>query len=249
MTIEDPQVTGIDEAEGAGGEPERPLRKDAERNRRRILQAAAEVFTERGLGATLDDVARQAGVGVGTVYRRFPDKAALADALFEERIDILVELATEAYGADDPWQGLAGFMEAAAEMLSTDKGLRQILMFAPYGHKRVGYARSRMRPAVGKLVERAQAAGQVRPDLGATDIPVLEFMLSATAEYARDVRPDLWRRYLALILDALRPSRTGFTELPVPELSVDELAVAMRSNPLSGARPPSIKPAAPEGTE
>jgi hypothetical protein len=134
-------------------------------------------------------------------------------------------------------------------MLSTDKGLRQILMFAPYGHKRVGYARSRMRPAVGKLVERAQAAGQVRPDLGATDIPVLEFMLGATAEYAREVRPDLWRRYLALILDALRPSRTGFTELPVPELSVDELAVAMRSNPLSGARPPSIKPAAPGGIE
>src|SRR6201996_6894518 len=138
---EDPQVS----------EPERPLRKDAERNRRRILRAAADVFTERGLEATLDDVAREAGVGVGTVYRRFPDKAALADALFEERIDMLAGLATEAYAADDPWAGLAGFMEAAAEMLSTDKGLRQILMFAPYGHKRVGYARSRMRPAIGKL--------------------------------------------------------------------------------------------------
>ncbi len=244
---EDPQVSGADGRVDGG--PERPLRKDAERNRRRILQAAAEVFTERGLEATLDDVARHAGVGVGTVYRRFPDKAALADALFEERIDILVDLATEAYGADDPWQGLAGFMEAAAEMLSTDKGLRQILMFAPYGHKRVNYARSRMRPAVGKLVERAQAAGQVRPDLGATDIPVLEFMLGATAEYARDVRPDLWRRYLALMLDALRPSRTGFTELPVPELSVDELAAAMRNNPLSGARPPAVRPSAPESAE
>ena len=152
----------------AGGrcQPVRPLRRDAERNRQRILRAAAEVFTKRGLEATLDDVARHAGVGVGTVYRRFPDKASLVEALFEERIDVLVELATKAYGADDPWAGLAGFMEAAAEMLSTDKGLRQILMFAPYGHKRVGYARSRMRPAVGKLVERAQAAGQVRPDLG-----------------------------------------------------------------------------------
>ena len=249
MNIEGPQVSDVDGAPGTDGEPERPLRKDAERNRRRILEAAAEVFTARGLEATLDDVARQAGVGVGTVYRRFPDKAALADALFEERIDILVDLATEAYGADDPWQGLAGFMEAAAEMLSTDKGLRQILMFAPYGHKRVGYARSRMRPAVGKLVERAQAAGQVRPDLGATDIPVLEFMLGATAEYARDVRPDLWRRYLALMLDALRPSRTGFTELPVPELSVDELAVAMQSNPLAGARPPSLRSSGPGSSE
>ena len=244
---DDPQVSGVDG--GLADGPGRPLRKDAERNRRRILKAAAEVFTERGLEASLDDVARHAGVGVGTVYRRFPDKTALADALFEERIDIMVELATEAYGADDPWEGLAGFMAAAAEMLSTDRGLRQILMFAPHGHKRVGYARSRMRPAVGKLVERAQAAGQVRPDLRATDIPVLEFMLGATAEYARDVRPDLWRRYLALLLDALRPSRTGYTELPVPELSPDELTTAMRSKPLSGARPPSVRPTAPGSTE
>ena len=249
MSTEDPQASDVDEGLEVDGEPERPLRKDAERNRRRILAAAGEVFTERGLEATLDDVARHAGVGVGTVYRRFPDKAALADALFEERIDILVELATKAYGADDPWAGLAGFMEAAAEMLSTDKGLRQILMFAPYGHKRVGYARSRMRPAIGKLVERAQAAGMGRPDLGATDIPVLEFMLGATAEYARDVRPDLWRRYLALMLDALRPSRSGYTELPVPELSLDELATAMRNNPLSGARPPSVRPSGPERAE
>jgi AcrR family transcriptional regulator len=249
MSTEDPQASDVNEGPEASAEPERPLRKDAERNRRRILAAAGEVFTERGLEATLDDVARHAGVGVGTVYRRFPDKAALADALFEERIDILVELATEAYGADDPWAGLAGFMEAAAEMLSTDKGLRQILMFAPYGHKRVNYARSRMRPAIGKLVERGQAAGLVRPDLGATDIPVLEFMLGATAEYARDVRPDLWRRYLALMLDALRPSRSGYTELPVPELSLDELATAMRSNPLAGARPPSVRPSVPGSTE
>jgi AcrR family transcriptional regulator len=240
-------------AGSGGGGAGRPLRKDAERNRRRILKAAAEVFTERGLEATLDDVARHAGVGVATVYRRFPDKTALADALFEERIDALVALAGQAYRADDPWQGLAGFMEAAAEMLTTDKGLRQILMFASYGQKRVGYARNRMRPAVGKLVERAQAAGQVRPDLGTTDIPVLEFMLGATAEYARDVRPDIWRRYLTLMLDALRPARTTHTPLPVPELSVDELAIAMRTSPLgphiTGIRPAPLKPTDPENTE
>jgi len=82
-SIEESEFT----ASGAAPEAGRPLRKDAERNRQRILQAAAEVFTERGLGATLDDVAHHAGVGVGTVYRRFPDKAALADALFEQRID------------------------------------------------------------------------------------------------------------------------------------------------------------------
>ncbi|MBV9796206.1 MAG: TetR/AcrR family transcriptional regulator [Actinobacteria bacterium] len=220
---------GAGDLEGAGG---RPLRRDAELNRQRILKAADEVFTERGLEATLDDVARQAGVGVGTVYRRFPDKASLADALFEERINTMAGLAVQAQEADDPWEGLAGFMLTAAEMLTSDRGLRQILMFAAHGHDRTHYARERMRPAVGKLVERAQAAGQLRPDLSATDIPVMEFMLGATAEYARDVRPDIWRRYLTLLLDALRPSRDGYTPLPVAELSPDELATAMRTSPL-----------------
>ena len=243
----------VDKEEPHVSDPERPLRKDAERNRRRILRAAAEVFTERGLEATLDDVARHAGVGVATVYRRFPDKASLADALFEQRIDALVALATEAYQVPDAWEGLASFMHAAAEMLTSDRGLRQILMFAASGHERVGYARERMRPAVGRLVQRAQAAGQVRPDLSATDIPVLEFMLGATAEYARDVRPDIWRRYLTLLLDGLRPARDTYTPLPVPELSLDELTTAMHTSPLghhvSGAKPAPLKPIAPGNTE
>jgi AcrR family transcriptional regulator len=233
--------------------PDRPLRKDAERNRQRILQAASEVFTEHGLEATLDDVARHAGVGVATVYRRFPDKASLTDALFEERIEALSALAVEALDADDPWEGLVSFMEQGGEMLTSDRGLRQILMFAAHGHRRVGYARDRMRPAVSRLVERAQAAGQVRPDLSFTDIPVLEFMLGATAEYARDVRPDIWRRYLTLLLDSLRPARATFTPLPVPALSADELATAMRTSPLGHKlghpRPTPLSPTAPENTE
>ena len=224
----------------------RPLRKDAERNRQRILRAAAEVFTERGLEATLDDVAHHAGVGVGTVYRRFPDKATLADALFEERIDLLVDLAEHAHGEPDAWVGLVSFMERATEMMAGDRGLRQMLMFAANGHDRVSYARDRMRPAVGRLVERAQAAGQVRPDLAATDIPVIEFMLSVTAEYARDVRPGIWRRFLALWLDALQPARDSYTPLPAPELSADEFATVMRTSPLgrhlTNSKQGSVKP-------
>jgi len=210
----------------------RPLRKDAERNRQRILRAAAEVFTERGLEATLDDVARRAGVGVGTVYRRFPDKASLADALFEQRIDLLVDLAERAYGEPDAWDGLVSFLERAAETMAGDRGLRQMLMFVAHGHDRVSYARDRMRPAVGRLLERAQKAGQVREDLAATDIPVFEFMLSVIAEHAREVRPEIWRRYLALWLDALQPARASYTPLPEPELTVDEYAKAMQTSPL-----------------
>src|SRR5437763_16612288 len=84
---------------------ERPLRKDAERNRQRILDAAAELFTQRGLGVTLNDIAHHADVGVGTVYRRFPDKELLIDALFEDRVEEFVVLAEESLADPDPWHG------------------------------------------------------------------------------------------------------------------------------------------------
>jgi AcrR family transcriptional regulator len=211
----------------------RPLRKDAERNRLRVLQAAAEVFTERGLNATLDDVADHAGVGVGTVYRRFPDKEALIEALFTERFDALVGFAEQALAEPDPWAGLVSFLERTAAVIARDRGLRQILMFATYGHDRVDQARARMLPVVTAMVERAQRAGAVRADLRPTDMPLIEFMLGAASEYAAGVRPELWRRYLALMLDALRPERAGTTELPEPALAPGELVQVMRAGPIS----------------
>src|SRR6202035_2262707 len=108
------------------GTGERPVRGDAERNRQRILAAAARVFTERGLDATLDEVARAAGVGVGTVYRRFPDKEALVAALFRERIDNLVTVAENACAGADPWQAVVSYLEYAAAALAGDTGLRQL---------------------------------------------------------------------------------------------------------------------------
>jgi AcrR family transcriptional regulator len=234
-----------------GSSPPARLRRDAERNRQRILAAAADVFTERGLDATLDDVARHAGVGVGTVYRRFPDKASLADALFDERIDELAGLAERSQAEPDAWAALVSFLENSAEMLATDRGLRQILLFAAQGHDRAACARDRMRPAVECMLKRAQADGQVRPDLAATDIPIIELMLAGVGEYARQVRPTVWRRYLALLLDGLRPGHTPGTPLPEPELTPDEMAEVIRSNPLSrklaAHKPPSstTQPATP----
>ena len=222
--------------ESRGARPGRLLRADAERNRQRILAAAAELFTERGLEPSLDDVARHAGVGVGTVYRRFPDKASLADALFDERIDALIALAEQAQAEPDAWAALVSFLERSAEMLVTNRGLRQILMFAAEGHERGICARDRMRPAIESLIKRAQAAGQVRADLRPTDVPMIEFMVAAAAEYAWQVRPTIWRRYLALILDALRPASASGRSLPEPELSPDEMAEVVQSNPLSRRR-------------
>jgi AcrR family transcriptional regulator len=213
-------------------ERNRPLRRDAERNRQRILTAAAEVFTEQGLAATLDEVARRAGVGVGTVYRRFPDKEALAEELFEDRIDALATLAEDALAEPDEWTALSSFVEQAGTLLAADRGLRQIVMFATYGRDRVGEARARLQPVVSQLVTRAQAAGVVRADLKSTDIPLIEFMLSSVAEYAQHTRPEVWRRYLVLILDGLRPDRTGTTALPEPALSPAEIEEAMRAVPM-----------------
>ena len=210
--------------DGAG---ERPLRRDAERNRQRILAAAAEVFTERGLDATLDEVARAAGVGIGTVYRRFPDKESLIAELFRDRIDALVTVAEEACTAPDPWQGLAGYLEFAAATMAGDLGLRQLMMFGTYERDQVCYARDRMYPVMTKLVERAQAAGDLRPDFRATDVKMIGFMLSSVAEYASSAAPEVWRRYLVMLIDGLRPSRTGTSALPAPAPTTEQLGAMM----------------------
>ena len=207
----------------------RPLRRDAERNRQAILRAAAEVFTTRGLQASLDDVARHAGVGVGTVYRRFPDKESLAEALFEERIEAMVALAEKALAEPDSWTGLVSFLEGACTQLATDRGLHQLLMFATSARPWISRARGRMQPLVTSLVQRAQQDGNLRSDLQPTDMLFIEFMISAAARYAEPVKPEVWRRYLALIIDALRPERSGTTPLPEPALRPHDLVAVMRS--------------------
>jgi AcrR family transcriptional regulator len=216
------------------GTGERPLRRDAERNRQRILAAAADVFTERGLDATLDEVARAAGVGIGTVYRRFPDKEALVCELFRDRVDALVTVAEEACAATDPWLGLVSYLEFAASAMAGDLGLRQLMMFAVYDRDQVCYARDRMRPVIARLVERAQASGDLRQDFQATDLKMIAFMLASIAEYAASAAPEVWRRYLAMLVDGLRPARDGVTELPVPAPTADDLADLMTAH---GHRP------------
>ena len=217
------EVGGVDGVAGV-----RPLRRDAERNRQRILKAASEAFNERGLDVSLDEIARYAGVGVGTVYRRFRTKEELVEALFVDRIDSIASIGEEALRATDPWSGLVSFMEQMAEMMAGDLGLRQMLMFATYGQDRVAYARQRNAPLVHRLVERAQAAGQLRTDLRQTDIPFIVFLLAEATQLTHSACPGIWRRYLTLILDGLRPGREGVTPLPVAALLPEEMEKSMR---------------------
>jgi len=208
--------------DGDGGAG-RPLRRDAERNRRRILDAAAAIFAERGLGVTMDEIAARAGVGVGTVYRRFPDKDELIDALFVERVDAMAELAERALARADPWEGLAWFMEQALFEQACDRGLKELLFGAARGHGRVLHARDRMAPLARELVARARAAGALRADVEGSDVPVIQLMLGAVLDFSRDVEPELWRRFLAIVLDGLRARRDDATPLPQPALDTAQL--------------------------
>ena len=141
----------------------RPLRADAARNRRRILDAAAGLFADRGLDVSIEDVASAAGVGVGTVYRRFADREELIEALFEEKAATIIEMARDALEIEDPWEAFASFFRAACHMQATDQGLREALLSADRGREHIARARAAIRPIAGELVARAQAAGELRP--------------------------------------------------------------------------------------
>jgi AcrR family transcriptional regulator len=183
---------------------DRPLRKDAELNRRKILDAAAELFAQRGLGVTLNDVAHHAGVGVGTVYRRFPDKAELIDELFEQRLAEIHTLVEEAIEDPDPWHGLTSFLERALEIQARDRAVKELLFNTPGGVERVAKMREKMFPMAMVLVARAQESGQLRPDAAAQDVPMLQLMIGTIIDLSRDFEPDLWRRFLAIVLQGLR---------------------------------------------
>jgi AcrR family transcriptional regulator len=221
--------------------PERPLRADAARNRERILKAAHAVFAERGIAATLDDVADRAGVGVGTVYRRFPDKDALIDALFEDRLAEVVAAAEEATTHEDAWLGLTGFLQRTLELQAGDRGLRETAFNGRCGGDRVAQARARIGPVVTRLVERAQASGQLRPGIATSDMPMIQVMLWGIIDASREVSPDLWRRYLAIVLDGLRATPHDLSALPVAPLSLEQVPAAMHASQARRGRPSAAR--------
>jgi AcrR family transcriptional regulator len=204
----------------------RVLRRDAEANRRRILAAAADAFAEHGLDVPVDEIARRAEVGTGTVYRRFPTKAALVDAIFEEHLDRLGELAGESLTDTDPWRGLAGFLERTVALQAENRGFAAIVAVHLRDEDLLAAARGRVKSLVTELVERAQAAGALRPDIVHEDIAVLFWTSARVVDATRDVAPEFWRRYLALALDGLRPQ--GATPLPHPPLTAEQYRGAMR---------------------
>jgi AcrR family transcriptional regulator len=179
---------------------ERTLRADAERNRARILDAAADLFAERGLQVSLDDVAERAGVGVGTVYRRFADREALIDAVLQTRVEEFLGLVDEASANPDAWEGLVGFIEAGAEFHGRNKALKELMFSAPGGRDWVDRVRTTVRPKVGRLVRAAKQQGKLRADLDTLDVPLIELMLAAGIEFTEGAKRDSWRRLLTIVV-------------------------------------------------
>lgn len=181
-------------------ETPKPRRADARRNRERILEAARVVFAMQGNEAQMDDVARAAGVGVGTVYRHFPHKFALMGELVASKFRTFADNAEAALGVDDPWQAFAGLLRANAETCARDIGIQQALGREPGAWSAALPELERLRALTTALIARGQAAGVLRADLVVDDIPMLMCGLSATMAV-----PDYdWRRHLEMLLDAMR---------------------------------------------
>jgi AcrR family transcriptional regulator len=201
--------------------PDKPLRSDAERNRQRILQAAGYVFAERGLDVSLDDIAAAAEVGVGTVYRRFPDKEALIDALFEDKVREVVDVVRTAAELEDPWESFETFVRSVAGIQADDRGLKEALMAAHRGRDRLAMMRDQIAPLAIGIVGRAQKAGVVRPDLGVLDIPATFLSIGYLADRTREVAPGYWERLLTIFLDGVRADAAR-TPMPAAPLTQEQ---------------------------
>jgi AcrR family transcriptional regulator len=197
--------------------PERHLRADAQRNLARILEAAREVFAEEGIDAPISVIAERAGVGVGTIFRRFPHKDELVAALVEQRGRQLLDAADLALASEDAGSAFRGFVEFAVSTQITDRGFCDAIGTELFARDDLRAFFDGVQAKLGALVERAQEAGAVRTDVTPEDILFVFHGVAHAGLMLEDVAPGAWRRYLGLALDGLRPEAA--TRLPRRALS------------------------------
>jgi AcrR family transcriptional regulator len=181
----------------------RQLRADARRNRERILEAAAQVFGEQGADAQMDDVARRAGVGVGTVYRHFPNKDVLMGELVTQKFTGFAEAAGEALKEEDAWEAFSGLLYATAEHMAENAALQDALRTTSAAFEYAEPARLELEAVMDKLIKRAQREGALRKDFKAEELGMLMGGLCASMSGPFPGKQD-WRRHLGILLDGLR---------------------------------------------
>jgi AcrR family transcriptional regulator len=194
-----------------------PLRTDAQHNRERLLAAARELFARHGIDVPLEEIARRAGVSIGTLYNRFPARAHLVEAVFTDRLEKIVALAREALADDDPWHGFAGYLAAVCELQAADRGFNQVAARGLHDSPAVQELYAQAQAAMAQVLKRAREAGELRADVALEDLGFVIWGISRTVEMTGDIAPQLWRRHLALMLDGFRAE--GAHPLPEPPLA------------------------------
>ena len=175
---------------------ERPLRADAARNRERVLEAALDAFAEKGLSVPIDEIARRAGVGAGTVYRHFPAKEDLVLAVIADQMQRIIDGAYALLESGNPGEALFTFLRAAVEWSATNRGLVDSMAGADVEVKDEG----KFLELLGELLRAAHAAGTVRKDVGVADVKALMVGLQAMRSYNDDAA----ERLTEVVLDGLR---------------------------------------------
>ncbi|WP_165865537.1 TetR/AcrR family transcriptional regulator [Vallicoccus soli] len=200
-----------------------PLRRDAERNRARIVEAARDLVAASGLGVGHDEIARAAQVGVGTVYRRFPRREELLEELFGAQVEHVAGLARAAAGQADAWAALRRFLEEVVRLQAADRGLRELLGGSPHAPALARSARERIAPEVAGLLARSQADGRVRAEVGVADLALVPLMTAAVL--AAGAGPDVAGRVLAVLLAGLEavPGAAPLPGAPAPDEVVDRV--------------------------
>jgi AcrR family transcriptional regulator len=193
------------------------LRSDARRNRAALIASARELFGREGVDVSVEEITQHAGLGMGTLYRHFPTKRELIDAVLEDAYAEILRLAEEAVAEADAWTGFTGFLERTLELHAQNRGVKDILASRQHSARHAEAMRRRIRPLLARLVERAQEQGTLRADFTPEDLPLLFWSAGRVVEATVKVAPGAWRRYLGLMLDGLRAEAA--TPLPEPALT------------------------------
>ncbi|WP_020665926.1 TetR/AcrR family transcriptional regulator [Amycolatopsis nigrescens] len=180
----------------------RPLRRDARRNRELLIAAAREIFGSKGLDAPLDEVARRAGVAIGTLYNRFPTRIELVEAAFSDLFDQAAAIAEEAAAIEDPWQAFVFFLERTCELQAMDRGYAELCTRPLPDAPLLEAGKTRSVQVLSGIIDRAKEAGRLRADFRLEDAALAFTGTTGTATYG--VEPEAWRRHLAFLLDGFR---------------------------------------------
>jgi AcrR family transcriptional regulator len=190
-----------------------PLRSDAERNRDRIVAAARRRFAADGLNVSMAAIAREAGVGIATIFRRFPAREDLIAAVFADRMDGYADAVTVALLDPDPWHGFTSYLESICAMQAADQGFAGLLTMTFPMAKALEARRAEAYEGFTRLIARAQQAGRLRADFSPEDLVILLMANAGVIAATGDAAPDAWRRLVGYLLQAFEAPGTG----PLPE--------------------------------